>query len=125
MSEMKKILLLALAVTLLLGGIGVYSLVLRPRQQAHRHAVSEVALHEVMKAQDDEREEMRAAGKLSMGSPLYAYWCDLIAGGQIDSFTKTLYGEPTETGVIAARACAETAMRDAEKIVALSEAYGK
>jgi hypothetical protein len=124
--------LIALAVTLL-GGLGtlglVYALVLRPRQQAHHEAVSRVALREVLKSQDDFREHENAVGRLTLGSPLFAYCADILAadsqGNSMADFTAKMYGKPDETAMIAARACAETAMKDAEKIVALSEAYGK
>jgi hypothetical protein len=97
----------------------------------HLEAVRSVAWRQVF---DRQKEEM--ARQHNLGSPILAYCENMLASSKsdqlptdfadkIDKLYVDLYGRPDEATLIAIKACAEVAMRDAETVVDLSESFEK
>jgi len=93
----------------------------------HRDAVRRAAVSEVYKGIREQADSLihGSLENLQSSERISVFCIDLLDDSQSRQALQKTFGDPSESELVASRACAESAIRDAERYVDLSESFEK
>jgi hypothetical protein len=93
----------------------------------HRAAVRRAAVNQVYKELKEHTDSLihGSLEDLQSSERISAFCIDLLDDSQSRQALQKAFGEPSESEILAAKVCAESAIRDAERYVDLSESFEK